>query len=65
MRPMLRRTNGAESIMSPISPPLRPAHGGEVGVDSAPGRTVFTVRLPAPPAADIRSQAGHRLITQP
>ncbi|WP_261992844.1 sensor histidine kinase [Streptomyces sp. adm13(2018)] len=41
------------------------AHGGEVGVDSAPGRTVFTVRLPAPPAADIRSQAGHRLITQP
>ncbi|MYS05970.1 HAMP domain-containing protein [Streptomyces sp. SID6041] len=41
------------------------AHGGEVGVDSAPGRTVFTVRLPAPPAADTGSQAGHRLITQP
>ncbi|MFI0926155.1 ATP-binding protein [Streptomyces sp. NPDC021012] len=37
------------------------AHGGEVGVESAPGRTVFTVRLPA--ARD--SQAGHRLITQP
>ncbi|MFF0275840.1 sensor histidine kinase [Streptomyces sp. NPDC004330] len=41
------------------------AHGGEVGVDSAPGRTVFTVRLPAPAAEDIPSQAGHRLITQP
>ncbi|MEU7700938.1 HAMP domain-containing sensor histidine kinase [Streptomyces sp. NPDC039028] len=41
------------------------AHGGEVGVDSAPGRTVFTVRLPAPAAEDVPSQAGHRLITQP
>ncbi|WP_086830881.1 cell wall metabolism sensor histidine kinase WalK [Streptomyces sp. NRRL B-24572] len=37
------------------------AHGGEVGVESAPGRTVFTVTLPA----DQDSQAGHRLITQP
>ncbi|WP_051871813.1 sensor histidine kinase [Streptomyces sclerotialus] len=51
------------------------AHGGDVGVDSAPGRTVFTVRLPAEtpgaepavaqdtgPAED--SQAGHRLTTR-
>lgn len=37
------------------------AHGGEVTVDSAPGRTVFTVRIPA--AA--HSQPDHRLITQP
>ncbi|MFF8381152.1 sensor histidine kinase [Streptomyces sp. NPDC015661] len=37
------------------------AHGGEVAVESVPGRTVFTVRLPA----DQDSQAGHRLITQP
>ncbi|MEU2239903.1 HAMP domain-containing sensor histidine kinase [Streptomyces sp. NPDC018338] len=37
------------------------AHGGGVGVESAPGRTVFTVRLPA----EQHSQAGHRLITQP
>ncbi|AJF66268.1 sensor histidine kinase [Streptomyces vietnamensis] len=37
------------------------AHGGDVDVESVPGRTVFTVRLPA--AQD--SQAGHRLITQP
>ncbi|MFE4618007.1 sensor histidine kinase [Streptomyces sp. NPDC056747] len=36
------------------------AHGGDVGVESAPGRTVFTVRLPA----EQHSQAGHRLITQ-
>ncbi|MEX0172382.1 HAMP domain-containing histidine kinase [Streptomyces sp. LMG1-1-1.1] len=36
------------------------AHGGDVGVESLPGRTVFAVRLPA--AED--SQAGHRLITQ-
>ncbi|MEV7568170.1 sensor histidine kinase [Streptomyces tanashiensis] len=37
------------------------AHGGEVAVESTPGRTVFTVRLPA--AQD--SQPRHRLITQP
>ncbi|MFF5283129.1 HAMP domain-containing sensor histidine kinase [Streptomyces sp. 62] len=41
------------------------AHGGEVGVESAPGRTVFTVRLPADQDAAQDSQAGHRLITQP
>ncbi|MFD8207265.1 sensor histidine kinase [Streptomyces sp. NPDC059695] len=37
------------------------AHGGDVTVESAPGRTVFTARLPAAP----HSQAAHRLITQP
>ncbi|MFF5783883.1 sensor histidine kinase [Streptomyces sp. NPDC012693] len=41
------------------------AHGGEVTVTSAPGRTVFTVRLPAGEPARTHSQAGHRLITQP
>ncbi|WP_031003302.1 sensor histidine kinase [Streptomyces sp. NRRL F-5727] len=41
------------------------AHGGEVAVDSVPGRTVFSVTLPAvtlPAVTD--SQARHRLITQ-
>ncbi|MEU3744808.1 MULTISPECIES: sensor histidine kinase [Streptomyces] len=37
------------------------AHEGDVTVESASGRTVFTVRLPH--AAG--SQAGHRLVTQP
>ncbi|MGW0465713.1 sensor histidine kinase [Streptomyces sp. NPDC003027] len=53
------------------------AHGGEVSVDSVPGRTVFTVRLPGRddagsssgdpgrPGSRDDSQAGHRLITQP
>ncbi|MFC9384726.1 sensor histidine kinase [Streptomyces venezuelae] len=41
------------------------AHGGDVDVESAPGRTVFTVRLPAAAPAGAHSQAGHRLITQP
>ncbi|WP_051831402.1 sensor histidine kinase [Streptomyces violens] len=43
------------------------AHGGEVGVDSVPGRTVFTVRLPAEgdgPGAAEYSQAGHSLTTR-
>ncbi|MGW6393759.1 sensor histidine kinase [Streptomyces sp. NPDC055103] len=41
------------------------AHGGEVTVASAPGRTVFTVRLPAGRDFPPDSQRGHRLITQP
>ncbi|MFJ6410837.1 sensor histidine kinase [Streptomyces hydrogenans] len=49
------------------------AHGGEVTVASVPGRTVFSVTLPAaaqpqePVPADLQaySQADHRLITQP
>lgn len=42
------------------------AHGGAVAVDSAPGRTVFTVRLPAAgPAGSAHSQPGHSLTTQP
>ena len=38
------------------------AHRGEVTVDSAPGRTTFSVRLPCA-APERSSQAGHRLIT--
>ncbi|MGW0121289.1 ATP-binding protein [Streptomyces sp. NPDC003327] len=34
------------------------AHGGEVTVDSAPGRTLFTVRLPAETAADTTGAPG-------
>ncbi|MFD6080050.1 sensor histidine kinase [Streptomyces hydrogenans] len=53
------------------------AHGGEVTVASVPGRTVFSVTLPAAahprphtgnhpqPLAPAHSQADHRLITQP
>lgn len=41
------------------------AHGGEVDVESTPGRTVFTVLLPAAAPVEPHSQAGHRLITQP
>ncbi|MWA12206.1 sensor histidine kinase [Streptomyces sp. BA2] len=45
------------------------AHGGGVTVDSVPGRTVFTVTLPAgsEQVSDTgqHSQAGHRLTTRP
>ncbi|MFJ8663179.1 sensor histidine kinase [Streptomyces sp. NPDC093795] len=41
------------------------AHGGEVSVETAPGRTVFTVLLPADQDVRPDSQAGHRLITRP
>lgn len=44
------------------------AHGGGVTVESVPGRTVFTVTLPAASdqvsGPDRDSQAGHRLTTQ-
>lgn len=45
------------------------AHGGGVTVDSVPGRTVFTVTLPAASdqvsGTERYSQADHRLTTQP
>ncbi|MFE0134135.1 sensor histidine kinase [Streptomyces sp. NPDC059037] len=45
------------------------AHGGTVAVESVPGRTVFTVTLPAAPhAANCEvtdSQSDHRLTTRP
>ncbi|MEU2506036.1 ATP-binding protein [Streptomyces sp. NPDC007863] len=42
------------------------AHGGEVTVASVPGRTVFSVILPAEKnPVGAHSQADHRLITQP
>ncbi|MFJ9039896.1 sensor histidine kinase [Streptomyces sp. NPDC102406] len=40
------------------------AHGGGVSVDSGPGRTVFTVHLPARVAPVPHSQAGQSLTTQ-
>ncbi|MEU7370085.1 sensor histidine kinase, partial [Streptomyces hygroscopicus] len=40
------------------------AHGGQVTVDSVPGRTVFGVHLPVHQVVT-HSQAGHRLTTQP
>ncbi|MFD6203662.1 sensor histidine kinase [Streptomyces rubiginosohelvolus] len=39
------------------------AHGGRVRVESAPGRTVFAVELPADDTAGIDSQVGDRLTT--
>ncbi|MFJ2783653.1 sensor histidine kinase [Streptomyces sp. NPDC093249] len=55
------RTAGSTGLGLAIVRAVVLAHDGEVSVESAPGRTVFTVLLPGAP----RSQAGHRLITQP
>ncbi|MEU3981459.1 HAMP domain-containing sensor histidine kinase [Streptomyces sp. NPDC026672] len=47
------RATGSTGLGLAIVRAVASAHGGAVTVDSGPGRTVFTVRLPAPaPAAD-------------
>ncbi|MBC9714035.1 HAMP domain-containing histidine kinase [Streptomyces sp. TRM66268-LWL] len=40
------------------------AHGGSVRVESAPGRTLFTVELPGAAPSNAHSQTGHSLTTQ-
>ena len=41
-----QRASGSTGLGLSIVAAVARAHGGEVGVDSAPGRTVFTVTLP-------------------
>ncbi|OJF11030.1 sensor histidine kinase [Couchioplanes caeruleus] len=40
------------------------AHGGSVGVDSVPGRTQFTVRLPLTPALPAEADAVHQHVPE-
>ncbi|MFJ5260544.1 ATP-binding protein [Streptomyces sp. NPDC088387] len=53
------RSTGSTGLGLAIVEAVAAAHGGTVTVDSVPGRTVFTLRLPAlgpPPAADTNRQ---------
>ncbi|WNO73644.1 HAMP domain-containing sensor histidine kinase [Streptomyces sp. AM8-1-1] len=63
------RTAGSTGLGLAIVDAVVSAHGGRVGVNSRPGRTVFGVELPTwndpPGATDPLSQTGHRRITQP
>ncbi|MEU6684203.1 HAMP domain-containing sensor histidine kinase [Streptomyces sp. NPDC046832] len=65
------RANGSTGLGLAIVQAVASAHGGAVTVDSAPGRTVFTVHLPAPappPRQETNrqphSQARHSLTTR-
>ncbi|MFG3092249.1 ATP-binding protein [Streptomyces antibioticus] len=67
------RASGSTGLGLAIVQAVATAHGGAVTVDSVPGRTVFTVHLPALGPAVLRpapetnwqldSQAGHRATT--
>ncbi|KDN78266.1 histidine kinase [Streptomyces olindensis] len=64
------RATGSTGLGLAIVQAVATAHGGAVTVDSVPGRTVFTVRLPAPPPQPQRemnwqqhSQARHSVTT--
>ncbi|MFE7897922.1 ATP-binding protein [Streptomyces sp. NPDC057424] len=62
------RATGSTGLGLAIVQAVVTAHGGAVTVDSVPGRTVFTVRLPAlPPQPDmsrqLHSQALHSVTT--
>ncbi|MGW0909170.1 sensor histidine kinase [Streptomyces sp. NPDC002853] len=63
------RNAGSTGLGLALVQAIAAAHGGTVTVDSVPGRTVFTVSLPAASpqvsGAPWGSQAGHRLTTQP
>jgi two-component system OmpR family sensor kinase len=65
------RSTGSSGLGLAIVQAVAMAHGGAVTVDSVPGRTVFTVRLPAlvpQPAAEMsrqrHSQAQHSVTTR-
>ncbi|MFE9771076.1 ATP-binding protein [Streptomyces sp. NPDC005931] len=65
------RATGSTGLGLAIVQAVATAHGGGVTVDSVPGRTVFTLRLPAtaPPSTDPaarpeHSQAGHSRTTR-
>ncbi|MFJ7327050.1 ATP-binding protein [Streptomyces cyaneofuscatus] len=57
------RTGGSTGLGLAIVQAVVSAHGGRVRVDSAPGRTVFAVELPAEAGPCAHSQAGDRLTT--
>ncbi|WP_435839536.1 sensor histidine kinase [Streptomyces caniferus] len=60
------RAAGSTGLGLAIVQAVVAAHGGTVGVDSVPGRTVFTVTLPttaSAPRVPSSSQPGHRLTT--
>ncbi|MFE1443291.1 ATP-binding protein [Streptomyces sp. NPDC058739] len=65
------RASGSTGLGLAIVQAVASAHGGAVTVDSVPGRTVFTVHLPASPQAGMHaemnfqgdSQAGHSVST--
>ncbi|GGY29960.1 two-component sensor histidine kinase [Streptomyces djakartensis] len=65
------RATGSTGLGLAIVQAVVTAHGGAVTVDSVPGRTVFTVHLPAPPlqpqpemSRQQHSQAGHSVTTR-
>ncbi|WP_428953670.1 ATP-binding protein [Streptomyces sp. cg35] len=58
------RKAGSTGLGLAIVQAVAAAHGGAVTVDSVPGRTVFTVHLPAHQEPVMYSQAGHSVTTQ-
>ncbi|MGW1030459.1 sensor histidine kinase [Streptomyces sp. NPDC002577] len=58
------RASGSTGLGLAIVQAVASAHGGTVTVDSVPGRTVFTVHLPAYYESVPYSQAAHSLTTQ-
>ncbi|MEU6661737.1 HAMP domain-containing sensor histidine kinase [Streptomyces sp. NPDC046821] len=52
------RAHGSTGLGLAIVQAVVEAHGGEVGVESAPGRSVFTVRLPVIPRPTTLPQPG-------
>ncbi|WKX74242.1 cell wall metabolism sensor histidine kinase WalK [Streptomyces sp. XD-27] len=62
------RAAGSTGLGLAIVAAVVAAHGGQVTVDSVPGRTVFAVHLPGQLPAHLpatHSQPGHRLTTRP
>ncbi|MCB5910817.1 HAMP domain-containing histidine kinase [Streptomyces sp. SF28] len=57
------RAAGSTGLGLAIVQAVVTAHGGTVGVDSVPGRTVFTVTLPPARGGACDSQRGHRVST--
>ncbi|MEG3629818.1 HAMP domain-containing sensor histidine kinase [Streptomyces sp. C6-003] len=58
------RATGSTGLGLAIVQAVATAHGGTVTVDSVPGRTAFTVHLPAPAPPQLHSQVRHSLTTQ-
>ncbi|WP_395576097.1 sensor histidine kinase [Streptomyces sp. BK79] len=58
------RAHGSTGLGLAIVQAVATAHGGAVTVDSVPGRTVFTLHLPAAASGPRHSQARHSLTTR-